>query len=317
MHPDTRAVHPARPRRRFSETIHGSSSEPRFAHGAVTPAVEPGCDSVLLEWESALAGCEDALEAVAFTNGHAASRALAEARMSHSPLTVVDNSWVTGVLDQPLRRGADVVIYADGCFLSGSADLPAGALITNSPDLAARFRRARHAHGSAPDPFTAFRLFQSVKTLPLRMRAQHSSAHHLAARLRTCACIVDVSAHAPAVHERGEGDALASDAITTDGGSRRGPVLWISLHPDIEARALIRDLSIPLVSEMIGAIRSSVWPVHTPSFAPQIIRYSVGLENVEDLAEDVIFSIERCAQRVHDPAAEHSEVSRLAHPSHE
>ena len=107
----------------------------------------------------------------------AALSAIAKAR---GALTVVDNTFASPYLVQPLALGADIVSYSTTKYHGGHSDVIGGALVTNNPDLAKKLRYIENAVGSVPAPWDLFLIMRGVKTLSLRMQAHCRNAQAIA-----------------------------------------------------------------------------------------------------------------------------------------
>src|SRR5699024_9714220 len=95
-------------------------------------------------------------------------RRIIELAHRHDALVIVDNTFMTPVLQKPLALGADIVVQSATKYLAGHSDLLAGAVTTNEDALAEAFALAQKAQGGVLAPQDCFRLIQSIKTLPLR-----------------------------------------------------------------------------------------------------------------------------------------------------
>src|SRR4029078_9745990 len=96
---------------------------------------------------------------------------------------VVDNTFASPVLQQPLELGADVVLHSATKYLNGHSDVVGGALLLRDAALAERLKFLQNAMGAVPSPFDCYLLLRGLKTLPVRMRAHCESARELAQRL--------------------------------------------------------------------------------------------------------------------------------------
>lgn len=92
------------------------------------------------------------------------------------PIFVVDNTFASPALQNPLALGADVVLHSCTKYIGGHSDLVAGALVTNDDGLAARFRFAQNAAGAVPGAFDCFLMLRSTKTLHVRMQRHCENA---------------------------------------------------------------------------------------------------------------------------------------------
>lgn len=107
------------------------------------------------------------------------------ARVTHATgaLLAVDNTFLTGVLQQPLALGADLSVYSTTKFIEGHSVALGGAIVTRDAKLAERIRFIRKCTGNIQAPFNAWLTLQGIRTLPLRLRQQSASAAKVAAFL--------------------------------------------------------------------------------------------------------------------------------------
>ena len=97
--------------------------------------------------------------------------------------TVVDSTFATPLLQQPLELGADLVLHSGTKFLSGHSDALLGLLAGRDPDLRARLDGVRRLHGAAPGTMETYLVLRGLRTLPLRLQAAQANAQVLAERL--------------------------------------------------------------------------------------------------------------------------------------
>ncbi|KAG0663240.1 hypothetical protein C6P46_002830 [Rhodotorula mucilaginosa] len=98
---------------------------------------------------------------------------IAKLAKKHGVYLVIDNTFASPYLQQPLSLGADVVVASSTKYLGGHSDVVGGLVVTPNPALLTRIRFFQNAHGAVPSPFDSMLLLRSIKTLPLRVR-EHS-----------------------------------------------------------------------------------------------------------------------------------------------
>ncbi|HKO90241.1 MAG TPA: aminotransferase class I/II-fold pyridoxal phosphate-dependent enzyme, partial [Polyangiaceae bacterium] len=108
---------------------------------------------------------------------------LAEVAHRRSTPLLVDNTFASPLLQQPLELGADVVLHSATKYLNGHSDVVGGALLLNDSALAERLRFLQNAMGAVPSPFDCYLVLRGLKTLPVRMQQHCRSAAELAQRL--------------------------------------------------------------------------------------------------------------------------------------
>ncbi|MDB4880905.1 MAG: metB [Gemmatimonadetes bacterium] len=199
---------------------------------------------------------------------------------------VVDNTWATPVLQQPLTLGADLVMHSTTKYLGGHSDLLGGALVTRADDeFTERLRLLQKLGGSVPSPFDCWLLLRGIRTLPWRMRAHCANAMAVATWLETHPAVEAV--HYPGLASHA-GRAIAARQMSDFGG-----MLSVQIRGDAEsALAMTRRLKLFTRATSLGGTESLV--EHRASvegaatIAPQnLLRVSIGLEHPEDLIEDM------------------------------
>jgi len=212
--------------------------------------------------------------------------ALAElARMAGAHL-VVDSTFATPVLQQPLALGADLVVHSTTKYLGGHSDVLGGAVIARrTDDLFARVRDLQGKGGAVPAPFDCWLLQRSIGTLPLRVRAQTANAQAIAEFLVAQAGVSAV--HYPGLPGHA-GHALASRQM-----SGYGAMLSFQVHGGREAALrLASRVQLYTRATSLGGIesliehRASVEGPHSTT-PPDLLRMSVGLEHADDLIDDL------------------------------
>jgi cystathionine gamma-synthase len=212
-------------------------------------------------------------------------RRIAAAAKAAGAKCVVDNTWGTPVLQRPLELGADFVAHATTKYLGGHSDVLGGALIAKENDeLWQRVRMTQMTGGAVPSPFECWLTLRGIRTLPWRVRAQSANA----------AALADFLASHPrveAVHYPG----LASHAghhIAQRQMAAFGAMLSVQVGANREeSLAIASRFHIFTQATSLGGTESLVEhraSVEGPGTrAPEnLLRVSVGLENVDDLIED-------------------------------
>jgi cystathionine gamma-synthase len=197
---------------------------------------------------------------------------------------VVDNTFATPLLQQPLALGADVVMHSGSKYIGGHADLLIGLTVTADAELAAELRRHRMLGGATPGGMEAFLATRGLRTLALRVRQAQDNAGELAVRL----------ADHPAV-TRVRYPGLASDpghgrAATQMSGF--GAMLSFEVAGGAAAAdAVCAAVRVVNAATSLGGVESTierraklVGQEHVPA---SLLRLSVGCEHVEDLWEDL------------------------------
>lgn len=211
--------------------------------------------------------------------------AVAKIARGANAITVVDNTWGTPVLQRPLELGADVVMHSTTKYFGGHSDVLGGALVCRQDDeLAQRVRAIQSAGGAVPSPFECWLLVRGIRTLPVRVHAQCRNAAALASHLAS-------HKRVEAVHYPGL-ETHAGHAVARRQMSAFGAMLSVQVGGSADdARAIASRLRLFTQATSLGGTesliehRASVEGAGTMAPA-NLLRVSVGLENVEDLIED-------------------------------
>lgn len=207
-------------------------------------------------------------------------------------LVIVDNTFLSPYFQKPIRFGADLVIHSGTKFLGGHNDTLAGFLSTSRDDLAEKIRYLYKTVGSCLAPFDSYLLIRGIKTLPIRMERQQENALTIAKWLQTQKKIKQVYYIGLEDHPGYE----INKKQTTGFGS------MISIRTDSEAtaRRVLERIRLITYAESLGGVESLMTypmlqthgdvPVETRErlgITEDFLRFSVGIENVDDLIADL------------------------------
>ncbi len=212
------------------------------------------------------------------------------ASMAHQAgaLCVVDNTWATPVLQQPLRLGADVVMHSTTKYIGGHSDVLGGCLVlsANAPaDLAARLRQTQLLSGAVPSPFDCWLLLRSLATLPHRVRIQSESAAKVAAYLAQHPRVAVVNYPGLPDHPS---HGLARQQMSAFGGMLSVRVKGgesAAMAAAARVQLFTRATSLGGVESLIEHRASVEGPASTTP--RDLLRVSIGLEHPDDLIEDL------------------------------
>ena len=215
----------------------------------------------------------------------------------HKITTVVDNTFASPVLQTPLDYGIDLVMHSSTKYLGGHSDLVGGIILTNSDELAEKLRFLQNAAGMVPSPFDCWLLSRGVKTLPLRVRQHSENAARIADFLINHPKIERVYYPFLEGHKNNE---IAKAQMKLGGG-----IVSFDLKSEAEAKEFLKKLKIFILAESLGGVESlaeyppemthgSIPPERRVEIGinPGLIRLSVGIENVEDLIDDIKQALE-------------------------
>jgi cystathionine gamma-lyase len=227
-------------------------------------------------------------------------RALASLARGAGALLIVDNTFASPYLQQPLALGADLVVHSTTKYLGGHSDVVGGAVI-GSRALLEPIAFHQNAAGATPGPFDAYLTLRGVKTLALRMERHSSNARQLAHWLASQPEVEHV--YYPGLPDH-PGHALAREQMRDFGG-----MVSIRLRGGGEAATrFLTQLRLFSLAESLGGVESLACQPATMTHAsiPReirqargvddgLVRLSVGIEEVEDLQEDLRRGLYECS----------------------
>jgi cystathionine gamma-synthase len=203
---------------------------------------------------------------------------------------VVDNTFATPYLQQPLALGADAVVHSTTKYLGGHSDVVGGFVATGDEELAARLRFLQNAVGAVPGPFDCFLVLRGVKTLAVRMDRHCANARAVVDLLTAHPAVARVL-H-PSLPEH-PGHRVAATQMRDFGGM----VSFLLAGGRDAALAVAARTEVFTLAESLGAVESLIEhpAVMTHASAadsplavdPALVRLSVGLETTDDLVEDL------------------------------
>jgi len=216
--------------------------------------------------------------------------AVAEVAHQGSAKLVVDNTFASPYLQQPLALGADVVIHSTTKYLGGHSDVVGGAAITSDAELGERLAFHQNAMGAVCGPFDAWLVLRGIKTLGVRMDRHCDNAEQVAQFLLEHPAVAQVYYPGLPNHPQHE---LASRQM-----KRYGGMISFRLAAGDEAALKFSGLtSMFTLAESLGGVESLVEhpgrmthasvagsPLEVPA---DLVRLSVGIENIEDLLADL------------------------------
>ena len=220
--------------------------------------------------------------------------AIAEIAHAHGARAIADNTFASPVLQQPLALGCDMVMHATTKYLGGRSDVLGGAVVTRADDEHfAQLRTAQLFGGAVPSPFDCWLVMRSLPTLPYRMQAHCANAKKVAEFLQQHDQVSVV--HYPGL----QGNAF--HAIAAKQMSGFGGMLSFEVKGGkIAAMALAANVEIFTRATSLGGVESLIEhraSIEGPeSKTPQgLLRVSVGLENADDLIDDLASALTHAA----------------------
>ena len=223
----------------------------------------------------------------------------AKSAHNHNALLVVDNTFMSPYLQQPLKLGADIVLHSTTKYLGGHSDLVGGAVVLSNPSLYEKVHFAQNAAGAVPGPFDCWLALRGIKTLSLRMDRHCANAQKIAEFLEPHPKVQSVIYPGLASHAQ---HSLAEKQMSGFGG-----MISLRLNGNFEAcKRLLKSVKVFTVAESLGGVESLIEHPSSMTHASvprvererigitdSLIRLSVGLEDVEDLITDLSEGLEQ------------------------
>ncbi|GGI45345.1 cystathionine gamma-synthase [Agromyces flavus] len=205
--------------------------------------------------------------------------AIGRAARAAGALFAVDNTFATPLLQRPLDDGADLVVHSATKSISGHSDVIMGAVIARDEALRDRVEGRRRLHGAIPGPMESFLALRGLRTLPVRLERAQATAQALVDRL----------AGNPALDELRYPGFGAIISIVVAGGADA-------------AERVAEATRVWVHSTSLGGVESQLerrrrWAAEAATIPEGLIRLSVGLEHVDDLARDLEQALATAAAR--------------------
>jgi len=216
--------------------------------------------------------------------------AIAEIGHAAGATVLVDNTFASPALQQPLTLGADIVLHSTTKYIGGHSDVVGGALVTNSEELDSKFAFLQNGAGGIPGPFDVYLTMRGLKTLELRMHRHCDNAAQVAAFLAGHPAVSQVLYPGLAGHP---GHDVAARQMRGFGG-----MVSVRMRGGVEAaRKLCSRTEIFILAESLGGVESLIeYPgemTHASVAGSQLevpddlVRLSVGIEDPVDLLADL------------------------------
>jgi cystathionine beta-lyase/cystathionine gamma-synthase len=218
--------------------------------------------------------------------------AVAEIVHAHpnKPLLVVDNTFATPYLQHPLERGADIVVHSMTKYLGGHSDVVGGAVVVKDPELAERLAFLQNAVGAVPGPMDCFLVLRGIKTLPVRMDRHAENAMAIVELLEEHPKVKTFIYPFHASHPQYK---IAQRQMKNGGGM----ISFIMKGGREAAIKVAEGTTIFTLAESLGGVESLIEvPAAMTHLSvagsqldvdPGLVRLSVGIENKDDLVEDI------------------------------
>ncbi len=222
--------------------------------------------------------------------------ALSAVARAHGARCVVDNTFATPYLQQPLALGADIVVHSTTKYLSGHSDTVGGFVATNDEAVASRIAFLQNAVGAVPGPLDCYLTLRGIKTLGVRMDRHCANA----------AAIVELLSSHPAVEEvlyPGLPDCAGHGVATKQMRDFGGMVSFLARGGQGAAYRIVAATKLFTLAESLGGVESLIEHPGAMTHAsvadsplevdPALVRLSVGIESVEDLVADLTQALDQ------------------------
>lgn len=224
---------------------------------------------------------------------------LTEEAHKHGALSIVDNTFASPYLQNPLDHGVDVVWHSSTKYIGGHSDVIGGAAMTNNDEIYQKLKFARKSLGVNPSPFDCWLISRGVKTLHLRMEQHQKNGAQVAEFLSHHPLVKKVYYPGLQTHP---GHPIAKKQMRGFGG-------MVSAEfnlPETKTLALISNFKLFSLAESLGGVESLVNHPATMTHAsipPEerrriglsdgLVRFSIGVEDPRDLIEDLKLGLDR------------------------
>lgn len=219
-------------------------------------------------------------------------RAIAKLAKSRKLITVVDNTFATPYLQNPLDLGIDIVLHSATKYLNGHSDMLGGLVIVNDAKIAERLRFIQKSVGGIMSPFEAWMCIRGIKTLAVRMARHDANAMEVAAFLNTQRRVRKV--HYPGLVSHPQ-HWLAQKQMRGFGG-----IISFDLGSLEKAKKLLKSVRLCALAESLGGVETLISHPATMTHASVpaeerqrigvtdgLVRISVGIEDLEDIIDDL------------------------------
>lgn len=194
----------------------------------------------------------------------------------HGLLLIVDNTFLTPFVQQPISLGADIVIHSATKYIGGHNDVLAGIAVAKGKDICEKLTIQHNSAGAVLSPFDSWLLIRGLKTLPLRMRQHEANAKTLAEFLKSAPAVADVLYPG------------------------KGGMLSFRLQKEEWVGPFLEHLRLITFAESLGGVESFITYPATQTHAEipleertargvcnRLLRFSVGIEQAQDLIDDL------------------------------
>ncbi len=210
----------------------------------------------------------------------------------HNLKSIVDNTFMSPYFQNPLELGCDIVLHSSTKYINGHSDVVSGIVITNDEKIHERLRYIQNAAGAIPGPFDCWLILRATKTLAVRMERHEKNANQLAEYFDKNEKAKKVYYPGLSSHPQHE---LAKKQMKGYGG-----IISVDFGDIETAKKVVNNVKIFTLAESLGGVESLVCHPASMTHAAvpkedrdkmglteSLVRFSVGIEDIEDLIEDI------------------------------
>ena len=219
-------------------------------------------------------------------------KGVSEIAKKHDLISVCDNTFMSPYFQNPLTFGIDIVLHSTTKYLNGHSDIIGGMIVTSNDKIHERIRYIQNAAGGVPSPFDCWLVLRSTKTLAIRMKQHEENAKSIAKFLNESGYAKRVIYPGLENHPQHE---LAKRQMRGFGG-----MVSVDFESFEKAKKVLNGVKIFTLAESLGGVESLISHPATMTHASvpkeerekigitdSLVRFSVGIEDVEDLIEDI------------------------------
>lgn len=219
-------------------------------------------------------------------------RAVADIAKRNGILSIVDNTFYTPYIQRPIEQGIDIVIHSATKYLGGHSDLVAGLVVVNDDGLAEQIHFIQNSTGGVLQPFDSFLLIRGIKTLGVRLDRHVENAEKLADFLKGHPDVKKI--YYPGLKDH------PGYEVNQKQAKNGGAMISFELTENHDINTFFRELDVIALAESLGGVESLVCHPASMTHAaiPKeirdkvgitdgLIRFSVGIENAEELQKDL------------------------------
>ncbi len=219
-------------------------------------------------------------------------QAVADVSHRHGLLVIVDNTFMTPYLQNPLKLGADIVVHSATKYLGGHSDVVSGLAVVNSAGLAEQIAFIQNSTGGVLGPFDSFLLIRGIKTLAVRMDRHVENAEKAAAFLSSHSAVKNV--YYPGLESSQGYD------INRRQAKNGGAMISFELKENYDINKFFESLELITLAESLGGVESLVCHPASMTHASipadirkkvgitdGLIRLSIGIEKIDDILADL------------------------------